>query len=233
MQPPPELSLSGVTTGSNNPTVMVPLPNTHQRAMAVRVPGWDHFVRSLLPGSIPLECPDDVIRPKIDFGKVPARICSPGVKPQVLVYAPGCTPLAATGVDATGVWYNEPHDKCPRRSQHRHTWYGTVNDFEHIASNYKVADIERRYLDALKRGGIPPGPLLCLWLVSPPSPLPRPQQSASQRPSLSPSLVVCPFASGVTTGGVSILDRKMMAERGKKRDRGMVDMLDRNLKDYL
>jgi hypothetical protein len=97
--PPPD-----ARTALVNRTVVVPLPNTHLRAVAVRVPGWDDFVASLLPGSTPLKCPG-VIQPRGSFGKVPYRFHFPGDRkpPLVLVYAPGCTPLAATGVDATGV----------------------------------------------------------------------------------------------------------------------------------
>jgi hypothetical protein len=96
--PPPD-----ARTALDNRTVVVPLPNTHKRAVAVRVHGWDDFVASLLPCSTPLEGPD-VIQPRKQFGKAPPRRYFSGDrKPRVLVYAPGCTPQAATGVDATGV----------------------------------------------------------------------------------------------------------------------------------
>jgi hypothetical protein len=125
-----------------------------------------------------------------------------------------------------------------------------------------MADIASRYLDALERAGIPPGPLRCFHLVSPPSLLPYPQQqqppdpfvsppsttsvppqpqpfndlpplSAPQPPPLSSYTLVRPFVFGVPTGGVSSFDRGMMVDRGKKRDREMVDKLDTNLKEIL
>jgi hypothetical protein len=134
-----------------------------------------------------------------------------------------------------------------------------------------MADIASRCLDALERAGIPPGPLRCFHLVSPPSLLPYPQQQqpppaedpfvsppsttsvppqprpfndlpplssalgqlVPQSPPLSAYAPVRPLVSEVPTGEVSSLDRGMMVDLGKKRDREMVDRLDTNLKDIL
>jgi hypothetical protein len=137
-----------------------------------------------------------------------------------------------------------------------------------------MADIASHYLDALERAGIPPGPLRCLHLVSPPSLSPYPQQQQQQQPPpaedpfvsppsttsvppqpqpfnhlpplssalgqlvpqsppLSAYAPVRPLVSEVPTGEVSSLDRGMMVDLGKKRDREMVDRLDTNLKNVL
>jgi hypothetical protein len=118
-------------------------------------------------------------------------------RPRVSVYAPGCTPgPSAAGVDHLGIWYDARHDECPARSIHRHDWTGGVyfppdNHQSHSHSQHsdtaaaghdetvrtcdeyqvkadtRCAEVAARYLAALRRVGMSPGPMVHVFTVLP------------------------------------------------------------------
>ncbi|KAK4166301.1 hypothetical protein QBC43DRAFT_332531 [Cladorrhinum sp. PSN259] len=107
-------------------TIHVRVPNRVERIETLTpVPGWNNFVIQLesehhLP-------PPGVVDPREHFGIVPDLIPNQDApRPVVQVFAPGCTPEGATGVDYLGVWYSNAHDFCMLHCRHRHDWNGGV-----------------------------------------------------------------------------------------------------------
>ncbi|KAK4154748.1 hypothetical protein C8A00DRAFT_32487 [Chaetomidium leptoderma] len=205
----------------SGPNIPVPLPGTDVEAILTPVPDWDAFVQSsslATPGSTttrfaPVTCPD-VIWPREKFGRIPAHgsLLSTTDRPRVLVFAPGCTPDTATGVDLDGVWYSGPHDVCPLFFRHRHSWQATVHIacFSDVPERYRVRgqgvvdqhllrrqlgrtnDVARRYLATLRKAGIPPTPFRCCRSLALPPPGQPPSVSQPpipiQPPSFSPAM---------------------------------------------
>ncbi|KAK0670760.1 hypothetical protein QBC41DRAFT_372354 [Cercophora samala] len=101
---------------------------------------WNTFLRSISSSSLEQlsrttknYLQRNLISDLAAFGQVPTR--NPTGRLKVFVFAPGCTPDEAQGVDRHGVWFIGTHDRCERNFVHRHDWDGNWASHDAVAVN--------------------------------------------------------------------------------------------------